>query len=72
MNLTDKLLPAQWYWFGHTLLAIILIKVAQTKPWQRLDNPKELNIGLAPLMVRVVFRINERANLDRFNIILQD
>ena len=51
MNLTDNLLPAQWYWFGHALLAIILIKIAQSAPWQRLGNPKKLNIWLGASVV---------------------
>ena len=51
MNLTDNLLPAQWFWFGHALLAIVLIKIAQATPWQRLKNPDKLNIWLGASVV---------------------
>ena len=51
MNLTDNLLPAQWYWFGHALLAIVLVRMALTAPWQRLKNPATLNIWLGTSVV---------------------
>ncbi len=46
MNLSDNLLPAQWYWFGHALLAILLIKIGPATPWQRLKTPANHNLWL--------------------------
>ncbi|TCV85886.1 energy-coupling factor ABC transporter permease [Sulfurirhabdus autotrophica] len=46
MNLSDNLLPAQWYWFGHALLAILLIKTVPATPWQRLKIPANHNLWL--------------------------
>lgn len=54
MNLPDNLLPAQWYWFGHALLAIMLIKIASTTPWQRLKNPANLNLWLGACVALMI------------------
>jgi len=46
MNLPDNLLPLQWYWYGHALLAILLIKILASTPWLRLKSSDFVNLWL--------------------------
>lgn len=58
MNLPDNLLPAEWYWYGHVLFAILLIKTIVGAPWPRLKNSASLNLWLGTaVFVMVIWTI---------------